>query len=54
MMARSQTLPRFIGPGMCLPALSLLVGHKPAHEERCAAAGNESFCADLGENGGAR
>src|SRR5919202_777560 len=30
MMDRSQTLPRFIGPTIRLPALSLLLGHNPA------------------------
>src|SRR5712692_5170535 len=53
MMPRSQTLPRFIGPFIRLPALSLLLGHSPAHETRCPAVGNRLMSVPiLGQDSG--
>ena|ERR1051326_8671618 len=55
MMARNQTLPRFMGPCMRLPALSLLVGHQPSPRREMRSSRKATHVrADLTQNGGTR
>ena len=45
----SSVLPLRVLPERCLPADSLLPGHRPAHDARCAAVGNRAMSTPISE-----
>ena len=45
----SSVLPLRVLPERCLPADSLLPGHNPAHDARCAAVGNRAMSTPISE-----